>query len=142
MEEKEANKIQEKEPSTVSRRDFLKSAGVVAGGAAAAGGLAAILTGCQPAAPAAEAPAAEAPAAPAAPVAPAAPAVPVVQECPPCVEGMVEPAFEAESSMIRGSSFMGFGRDGMPTRVEVKNGRIVRIRPLHYADEGYTAQRS
>ncbi len=139
MEEKEVNKNQEKEPSTVSRRDFLKSAGVVAGGAAAAGGLAAILTGCQPAAAPVEGEAPAAPAAPAEVVAPPAPAAPAAPQVVP-VEGVVEPAFEAETSMIRGSSFMGFGRDGMPTRVEVKNGRIVRIRPLRYADEGYTEE--
>ena len=27
--------------------------------------------------------------------------------------------------------------NSMPTRVEVKNGKIVRIRPVRYADEGY-----
>lgn len=54
-------------------------------------------------------------------------------------EGVLEPAFEEELSTIRGSISMGFGRDGTPTRVEVKNGKIVRIRPLHYAEEGYGA---
>lgn len=50
---------------------------------------------------------------------------------------VIEPAFESEVSVIRGTSFMGFAKDTAPARVDVKNGRIVRIRPLHYDDEGY-----
>jgi anaerobic selenocysteine-containing dehydrogenase len=52
-------------------------------------------------------------------------------------EKLVEPAFEPETSVFRGTSFMGFGRDFSPARVDVKNGKVVRIRPLHYEDEGY-----
>ena len=33
---------------------------------------------------------------------------------------------------------MGFGRDKCAVRVDTKNGRIIRIRPTHYAQEGYT----
>ena len=51
--------------------------------------------------------------------------------------GVVEPAFEPEESVIRGTGFQGFGRDRTPARVDVKNGKILRIRPLHYDDEGF-----
>jgi anaerobic selenocysteine-containing dehydrogenase len=38
----------------------------------------------------------------------------------------------AEKSFVKGQDLMGFGSDGNPTVVDVKNGKIVRIRPLHY----------
>ena len=53
------------------------------------------------------------------------------------VDGVLEPAFEDEISVIRGTSGMGFGRDGMPARLEIKHGKIIRSRPVRYADEGY-----
>lgn len=121
MEEKEKGaEGKEKGQGTgkVSRRDFIKSTGLVLGGAAAgavAGGGAGYSL-----APKGEIKEVE-----------------VVKEVQVPVEGVLEPAFEQEQSVIRGSSFMGFGRDGMPTRVEVKDGKIVRIRPLRYAEEGY-----
>jgi hypothetical protein len=38
-----------------------------------------------------------------------------------------------EKSYIKGLSFIGSGVDsGYPCAVDVKNGKIVRIRPLHY----------
>jgi anaerobic selenocysteine-containing dehydrogenase len=37
-----------------------------------------------------------------------------------------------EKSFTKGLSLMGFGFDGNPSVVDVKNGKIVRIRPLHY----------
>ncbi len=49
----------------------------------------------------------------------------------------VEPAFEPEESVIRGTGFMSFGRDRTPARIDIKNGKILRIRPLHYDDEGF-----
>jgi len=51
--------------------------------------------------------------------------------------GVIEPASEQEVSFIRGTGFQGFGTDFTPGRVDVKNGKIVRIRPLHYDDEGF-----
>jgi anaerobic selenocysteine-containing dehydrogenase len=52
----------------------------------------------------------------------------------------VLPAFEPETSVLRGTSFMGFGRDFNPARIEVKNGKVVRIRPMHYDCEGFTKE--
>jgi trimethylamine-N-oxide reductase (cytochrome c) len=52
-------------------------------------------------------------------------------------DGVVAPAFEKEVSVIRGTGFMGFAKDSTPARVDIRKGRIVRIRPLHYDDEGY-----
>jgi len=49
----------------------------------------------------------------------------------------VGPAFEPETSVLRGTSFHGFGRDANPARLDIKNGRIIRTRPIHYNDEGY-----
>jgi len=37
-----------------------------------------------------------------------------------------------EQSFVKGMSLMGFGRDGNPSVVEVKDGKLLRIRPLHY----------
>ena len=114
---KEEEKKKEKDPGTnkLSRRDFLKGAGLVAGGAAVGAG---VTYGLVPK----EEEGGE-----------------TVKEVVKyeTVEGMLPPAYEEEGSVIRGSSFMGFGRDGIPTRVEVKDGKIVRIRPLRYADEGF-----
>src|SRR5512133_3134699 len=114
----------EKEPKVVSRRFFIKGAAAsaaVAGVAAAAG--------CTPT------PAPQAGPTP-------TPVVKevikeVIKEVPVAGSGVLEPSKEPETSVIRGSSFSGFGRDGAPTRVEVKNGKIVRIRPLRYAQEGF-----
>ena len=51
--------------------------------------------------------------------------------------GAVEPSFEPEESVIRGTGFAGFGRERTPARVDIKHGKILRIRPLHYDDEGF-----
>ena len=37
-----------------------------------------------------------------------------------------------EKSFVKGLSFSDFGVDGNPAVVDVKKGKIVRIRPLHY----------
>ena len=37
-----------------------------------------------------------------------------------------------EESFVKGLSLMGFGRDGNSSVVDVKDGKMVRIRPLHY----------
>lgn len=110
----------------LSRREFLKGAGLVVGGAAvgaaATYGLTPKTAGTGPQAPQTPGEVKE-----------------VVKEVVKyeTVEGVLEPAYEEEESFIRGSISMGFGRDGTPSRVEVKNGKIVRIRPLRYAEEGY-----
>ncbi len=124
MEEKEKGEGTQK----LSRRDFLKSAGLVAVGAAAGAGITYGLTP-KPTEEGVEVAPKEGEPAP----------KEIVKEVIKyqTVEGVLEPAFEEELSVIRGTSAMGFGRDGMPTRVDVKNGKIVRIRPIHYADEGY-----
>jgi trimethylamine-N-oxide reductase (cytochrome c) len=46
--------------------------------------------------------------------------------------GATSPADEAEETYIKALSLIGFGNGGEPECVDVKNGRIVRIRPLHY----------
>jgi anaerobic selenocysteine-containing dehydrogenase len=51
------------------------------------------------------------------------------------IEGGVEPAFEEETTVIKQISPGGI--TGEPCCVDVKNGKIVRIRPLHY-DWKYT----
>src|SRR4030065_1841920 len=48
----------------------------------------------------------------------------------------VEPAFEKEESFIRD---VGVNVPGEPAAVDVKNGRIVRIRPIRW-DEKYTRE--
>jgi trimethylamine-N-oxide reductase (cytochrome c) len=50
-------------------------------------------------------------------------------------EGVVEPAFEPEESLIKGLSFAGSGGGTPAVRCDVKNGKIVRVRPLHYDEE-------
>lgn len=105
----------------VTRRDFLKTAGLVLGGGvvgAAAGAGATSALG---------------------PEGEAAAGGEIIKEVVKyqTVDGVLEPAFEEEESFVTGSIFMGFGRDGFPNRVETKNGKIVRIRPLHYEEEGY-----
>jgi len=122
----EEEKNNEEQQDAISRRDFLKSAGLVLGGgvagAAAGAGITSALT---PDAELAEQAAPE--------------TVEVIKEVVKyeAVEGVLEPAFEEEESAITGSIFMGFGRDGFPNRVDTKNGKIVRIRPLRYDEEGY-----
>jgi anaerobic selenocysteine-containing dehydrogenase len=53
----------------------------------------------------------------------------------PQTRGKVESAFKPEVSVLKGVGFIGAGS----TVVDVKNGRIVRIRPLHY-DWKYTKE--
>jgi molybdopterin guanine dinucleotide-containing S/N-oxide reductase-like protein len=50
-------------------------------------------------------------------------------------EGTVEPAFEPEETVIRSIGLGAMGAE--PLCVDVKNGKIIRMRPLHY-DEKYT----
>ena len=114
----------EKGDNKLSRRDFLKSAGLVVGGAAvgAAAGAGATYALTPKGGPEGAGGGAEG-----------------VKELVKyqTVSGVLESAFEPEESVIRGTTGMGFGRDGMPARLEIKNGKIIRTRPLHYADEGY-----
>jgi len=39
---------------------------------------------------------------------------------------------DGDKQVIRGSGLIGGGDSGPPTLVDVKEGRITRIRPLHY----------
>ncbi len=125
MEEKE----KEQGAGGLSRREFLKDAGLVAG-AAATGALAAC-TGATPAIQPTAAP-------PPAPTT-AAPAGGAAQPTAAPAAGAVEPAFEPEQSFISGTSTGNFGRDSNAVRVEVKNGKMIRIRPLQYDQEGFGA---
>jgi anaerobic selenocysteine-containing dehydrogenase len=50
---------------------------------------------------------------------------------------IVEPAFEPEQTFTKTLNLGG--RQGLPMRVDVKNGKIVRIRPLHF-DEKYSLE--
>ena len=122
MEEKEKGNKKNK----ISRRDFIKSSGLVLGGVAA--GAVAGAGGCNVLNPEEETGGGQVPQ--------GGGGVKEVIKYQ-TVEGVLEPAYEEEQSIVRGTSSMGFGRDGIPTRVDVKNGKIVRIRPLHYAEEGY-----
>ena len=42
------------------------------------------------------------------------------------------PEIEGERSFIKGLGFIGTGQDSNSSVIEVKNSKIVRIRPLHY----------
>ncbi len=121
--------MEEKGAKKISRRDFLKGAGLVVGGAAAG---AAAGVGVTKLLSPEEAPTPSGGEGPAAPVETVKEVIKYQT-----VEGVLEPAFEEEVSVIRGASFSGFGRDGVPCRVEVKNGKIVRIRPIRYDEEGF-----
>ncbi|MDD5703791.1 MAG: molybdopterin-dependent oxidoreductase, partial [Dehalococcoidales bacterium] len=50
---------------------------------------------------------------------------------------VVEPAFEPERTVTKTLNLGG--RQGLPMRVDVKNGKIIRIRPLHF-DEKYSLE--
>jgi molybdopterin guanine dinucleotide-containing S/N-oxide reductase-like protein len=52
-------------------------------------------------------------------------------------ERYLEPAFEPERTVTKTLNLGG--RQGLPMRVDVKNGRIIRIRPLHF-DEKYSLE--
>ena len=39
---------------------------------------------------------------------------------------------EEEKTCLKGLGFCGFGFDGNASMIDVKDGKIVRIRPLHY----------
>jgi molybdopterin guanine dinucleotide-containing S/N-oxide reductase-like protein len=54
-------------------------------------------------------------------------------------EQAASPAREPEETYLKGAATNSFGHGGGATRVDTKNGKIVRIRPLHY-DEKYTAE--
>jgi molybdopterin guanine dinucleotide-containing S/N-oxide reductase-like protein len=54
-------------------------------------------------------------------------------------EDGASPAKEPEQAFIKGIATSSFGHGGSAARVEAKNGKVVRIRPLHY-DEQYTAE--
>ena len=45
-----------------------------------------------------------------------------------------KPKVEAkgEKSFVKGLSLSDFGGDGNPSTVDVRNGKIVRVRPLHF----------
>ncbi len=119
MEEKEGHKKEEQKTSTMSRRDFLKGAGILAGGAAAAGGLSYLLTGCE--------------GLPGAPTGGEAPAVE------PGTGPAGAPAAAGEiKTVYKGASFVGNG-GGSPNAVDTRNGKIIRIRPFHY-DEKYAPE--
>ena len=45
---------------------------------------------------------------------------------------MIEKEIKEEKSFVTGLSFLGIGKDANTSVVDVKNGRVVRIRPLHY----------
>lgn len=112
----------------LSRRAVLRTAGLVVGTGAVAA-----LTGCGGEEKPTTAPPTKVPAIATQPPAPAgATAAP-----PSAAAGAVEPAFEPEQTMLRMINPMGFG--GEVSAVEVKNGKIVRIRPLHY-DEVYSKE--
>jgi anaerobic selenocysteine-containing dehydrogenase len=115
MEDKEEmeGKEKRKEAHPVSRRSFIKGAGLVFGGVATGAALGA----CQP--EEAEAPAKEV-------------IKEVVKEVQVPVEGVLEPAFEPEETVYRDVSFC-CGANG--AAVDVKNGKIIRIRPLHYTEK-------
>lgn len=49
----------------------------------------------------------------------------------------VEPAFEPEQTFTKTVNLGG--RQGLPMRIDVKNGKIIRIRPLHF-DEKYSLE--
>ena len=51
----------------------------------------------------------------------------------------ISPEERPELSYLKGMSFCSFGHGGGLVGVDVKNGKIVRIRPFHY-DEKYSAQ--
>ena len=50
---------------------------------------------------------------------------------------IIEPAFEPEKTVTK--TLQLSGRGGLPMRVDVKNGKILRIRPLHF-DEKYDSE--
>ncbi len=52
--------------------------------------------------------------------------------------GSTEPAFEEETTVIKTHSLQCFAFGGELDGVDVKNDKIVRIRPLHYTETGYT----
>jgi len=40
-------------------------------------------------------------------------------------------ARKKENSIVKGLSLMGFGRDGNSSVIDTRDGKIIRIRPLH-----------
>lgn len=115
IEEQESEIVEEEGSGQgVSRREFIKDAGFVLGGAA----VGAVITY-------ASAGTSATPVKPAAPIAAAPTAVKeVVKEVPVTVSGMVPPALEPEETVIKCI--------GPTVAADVKNGKIVRMRPLHY----------
>ncbi len=112
MEDKEKEK--EKGPGTISRRDFIKDAGLLIGGAAAGAAAGAGITYA------------------------VAPTKEVVKEVVKEVTTGV-PALEPEESVLTEVGQMGFGGTAQVVRIDYKNGRIVRLRPHHY-EEAYTKE--
>src|SRR5512144_2914797 len=45
---------------------------------------------------------------------------------------MDQTANQSEDSIAKGLNFSGFSTDGYLVRVDVRDGKIIRIRPLHY----------
>ena len=60
-----------------------------------------------------------------------------VKEKHPSSLGVIEPAFETEETFIKD---IGINNAIEPSAVDVKNGRILRIRPLHFDETGYTKE--
>jgi trimethylamine-N-oxide reductase (cytochrome c) len=114
--------LDEKEPKVVSRRFFIKGAAV---GAAVAG--ASAIAGCTTTPTPA----------PTGGPAPTQVVVvkEVVKEVPGAATGAIEPAFEPEESFVIPVG----GNNSETAVVDVKNGKIVRIKPLHY-DWKYTKE--
>jgi hypothetical protein len=45
---------------------------------------------------------------------------------------VLTPPTKSEDSIVKGLCFSGFGTEGYVVRVDVREGKIIRIRPLHY----------
>jgi molybdopterin guanine dinucleotide-containing S/N-oxide reductase-like protein len=124
-----AEEEKEKESNPVSRRSFLKGAGLVVGGAAAGAAAGAGVTyGLVPPKEVVKEVPKEVP-------------VEVVKEVQVPVTGVLEPAFEPEETFIKNLGYCGNPpfAGSLASSVDVKNGRIVRIRPFHF-DEKYTPE--
>jgi len=149
--EKDINKEEKKESGEVSRRDFLVGAGtVVVGGAVGAG----ILSGCGgeevtktvvqtttktvPTTITSTVGGGGATATVTTTVTGGGGAT-VTKTTTVTAGGGVESWQEPEEKVLRGTGVGNFGRDSCPVRCDVKDGKIVRLRPVHFDEEGYGA---
>jgi anaerobic selenocysteine-containing dehydrogenase len=126
MEEKEKEKGNEKGAKGLSRREFIKDAGLVVGAAVTGGALAGCATTPAPApqaGPTATTGVKPGPTSPPAPVAPGAPQPTAA----PATGGLV-PALEPEESFL--GPYGTNTSDGV--MIDTKNGKIVRMRPFHW----------